>query len=119
MPRTTFLAAMTGGLLVLSAPAQTVQPNAAPTPDGFASRFLGQATFGPTPEGIVELKNLGYDFNAWIDREAAKPPTLSTPLVVAALSSGGITKIQNAQNRRARNEVMISGSDQLRQRVAY
>ncbi len=106
-------------LLVLSAGAQVVQPNAALTPDGFAARFLGQATFGPTAAGITELKNLGYDFNAWIDREAAKSPTYSAPLVVAARSSGGITSITNAFNRRARNEVMISGNDQLRQRVAY
>lgn len=119
MLRTKLSAVMAAGLLGLSAPAQIVQPSSALTPDGFASRFLGQATFGPTPEGIVELKNLGYDFNAWIDREAAKAPTYSAPLAVAALTSGGITKIQNAQNRRARNEVMISGNDQLRQRVAY
>ena len=119
MNRRLSLALVAAGWLVLTAGAQVVQPTSALTPDGFASRFLGQATFGPTPEGIAELKNLGYDFNAWIDREAAKSPTYSAPLVVAALASGGITSISNTYNRRARNEVMISGSDQLRQRVAY
>ena len=99
--------------------AQTVQPNAKLSADQQASRFLAQATFGPTPAAIAILRSSNYDYNAWIDQEIAKPPSYSAPLVVAALSSGGITKVQSAQNRRARNQVMISGSDQLRQRIAY
>ena len=65
------------------------------------------------------MRGLGYDYNTWIDREIAKPATLAAPLAVAAVSSGQITSITNTHNRRARNQVMISGSDQLRQRVAY
>lgn len=99
--------------------AQTVQPDSNLTADEQASRFLAQATFGPTTETIAELRNLGYNYSAWIDREVAKPATLSVPLVTSALAAGQITSIGNAQNRRARNQVMISGSDQLRQRVAY
>src|SRR5476649_2127995 len=92
--------------------AQVVQPNTNLSADELASRFLGQATFGPTAAAIAELRSNGYDFNAWIDREVAKPPTYSAPLVVAALASGGITKIQSAQDRRARNQAMIAGDDQ-------
>ena len=96
-----------------------VQPNDVLTNDQLASRFLAQATFGPTPEAIAALRTAGYDYNAWIDAEVAKTPSYSAPLVTAALATGGITAIQNAQNRRARNQVMIAGNDQLRQRVAY
>ncbi len=98
---------------------QTVQPDTNLSPDEHASRFLAQATFGPTTDSIAELSGLGNDYNAWIDREVAKPATLAAPLAVAAKSSGQITTITNSHNRRARNQVMISGSDQLRQRVAY
>lgn len=98
---------------------QTVVPETNITADEHASRFLAQATFGPTTESIAELRNLGYNYSAWIDREVAKPVTLAAPLVTAALTSGQITAITNTHNRRARNQVMIAGSDQLRQRVAY
>jgi uncharacterized protein (DUF1800 family) len=99
--------------------AQTVQPDTTLSADEQASRFLAQATFGPTTEAITELRNLGYDYGAWIDREVAKPATYAAPLAVAAKTSGQITSITNAHNRRARNQVMIAGDDQLRQRVAY
>lgn len=99
--------------------AQSVQPDGVLSANEQVSRFLGQATFGPTAEAIAELRDLGYDYNAWIDREIAKPPTLAAPLVTAALAAGQITEINNAPNRRARNQVMLAGSDQLRQRVAY
>ena len=106
-------------LLAGTLAAQTVQPDTNLSSDELASRFLAQTTFGPTTEAIAELRGLGYDYNAWIDREVAKPATLAAPLAVAAKTSGQITSITNAYNRRARNQVMISASDQLRQRVAY
>lgn len=105
--------------LVAGLAGQTVVPDTNLTQDEHASRFLAQATFGPTTETITELRNLGYNYSAWIDREVAKPVSLAAPLVTAALTSGQITAITNAHNRRARNQVMIAGSDQLRQRVAY
>jgi uncharacterized protein (DUF1800 family) len=106
-------------LLAQSVSAVPVQPNANLTDAQQASRFLAQATFGPTPESINALLLTGNDFNLWIDTEVAKTPTYSAPLVTAALATGGITGIGNAENRRARNQAMISGNDQLRQRVAY
>jgi len=99
--------------------AQTVLPDNTLSPDEQASRFLAQATFGPTTKAITELRKLGYDYNAWIDREVAKTPSLAAPLVVAAFNSRQIEKINLIANRSARTEVMISGDDQLRQRVAY
>ena len=105
--------------LVAQLAAQTVSPDNGLTADEQASRFLAQATFGPSAESIAELRALNYNCSAWIDREMAKPATLATPLAVAAKTSGQITSITAPYNRRARNQVMISGSDQLRQRVAY
>jgi uncharacterized protein (DUF1800 family) len=119
MLRPLFLVLLSVCLWAVPARALPVQPNATLSADEAASRFLSQATFGATPEGIAELRSAGYDYNAWIDREIAKPPSYATPLVTAALASGGITKIQSPQNRQARNQVMIAGNDQLRQRVAY
>lgn len=111
-------ALLAAGLLV-GLTAQTVQPDNVLSADEQASRFLAQATFGPSTESIAELRNLGYNYSTWIDREIAKPATLAAPLAVAAKTSGQITSISNTYNRRARNQVMIAGSDQLRQRVAY
>lgn len=111
--------ALSAILLANVSSGQTVVPDTNLTPDEQASRFLAQATFGPTTAAIAELRDLGYNYNTWIDREVAKPATPAAPLVVAALSSGQITAIANSHNRRARNQVMISGNDQLRQRVAY
>jgi len=105
--------------LVTQLAAQTVTPDNVLTADEQASRFLAQATFGPSTESIAELRALNYNYSTWIDREMAKPATLAAPLAVAAKTSGQITSITATYNRRARNQVMISGSDQLRQRVAY
>ncbi len=115
----TFRFALLAAGLVVGLTAQTIQPDNVLTADEQASRFLAQATFGPSPESIAELRNLGYNYSTWIDREIAKPATLAAPLAVAAKTSGQITSISNTYNRRARNQVMIAGSDQLRQRIAY
>lgn len=96
-----------------------VSPNATLSADQQASRFLSQATFGPTPEAIAELRSLGYNFESWIDREHAKPVTSAVALLQAARSAGQITTSDTGLNRRARNQVMLTAPDQLRQRVAY
>jgi uncharacterized protein (DUF1800 family) len=96
-----------------------VQPSTDLTPDEQASRFLAQATFGPTMDSIAELRQLGNNYAAWIDREAAKPVTMAVPLLEAARNAGQIEQSDRAYNRRARTQVMLTASDQLRQRVAY
>ncbi|HWA26241.1 MAG TPA: DUF1800 domain-containing protein [Lacunisphaera sp.] len=94
-----------------------VVPNATLTADQQASRFLAQATFGPSPDSIAELRSMGNDFNAWIDREAAKPVTAAVSLLASAKAAG--VTMDRAANRKARNQVMLSAPDQLRQRMAY
>jgi uncharacterized protein (DUF1800 family) len=105
--------------LLVAAVSAAVTPNSNLSPDALASRFLAQATFGPSPEGLAELRAMNNDFNGWIDREAAKPVTYSVPLLQAAVSAGQITTADRATNRRARTQVMLTAPDQLRQRVAY
>lgn len=89
------------------------------TNDQLATRFLAQATFGPSPDALAELRSLNYDYGAWIDREAAKPVSSAVSILSIASAAGQIGTIDTGLNRRARNQVMISASDQLRQRVAY
>src|SRR6478736_4522367 len=107
------------GLLIGSEAGAAVLPNASLTEAQQASRFLAQATFGPSPDALAELRQINNDFSGWIDREAAKPVTSAAALLTSALAAGQITAIDKAANRRARNQVMLSASDQLRQRVAY
>jgi uncharacterized protein (DUF1800 family) len=87
--------------------------------DEQASRFLAQATFGPTMESIAELRQLGNNHSLWIEREAVKPVTSAVALLDAARAAGQITQSDRATNRRARTQVMLTAPDQLRQRVAY
>ncbi|MFM1851475.1 MAG: hypothetical protein RIS54_1159 [Verrucomicrobiota bacterium] len=99
--------------------AAAVNPSTSLTDDQLASRFLAQATFGPTTESIAELRALGLDYRRWIDEQANLPASSAVALIDAALSAGQITTVDRNTNRRARNEVMLAGRDQLRQRVAY
>ncbi|WP_438480158.1 DUF1800 domain-containing protein [Oleiharenicola lentus] len=97
-----------------------ITPNTSLSADQLASRFLGQATFGPTPEGIAELRGfLGNNYSLWIDREAAKAVTSTVALQQSQKDSGAITAFDKTTNRRARTQVMMTAPDQLRQRVAY
>lgn len=95
-----------------------------------ASRFLMQASFGPTTEDIEQVRSLGY--GGWIDQQIALPVSLQQPYIreIKADAAGPRTVDtynfneldqfihgNNATTPFARNA--ISGSDQLRQRVAF
>jgi uncharacterized protein (DUF1800 family) len=97
-----------------------VTPNATLSADQLATRFLAQATFGPSPDSLAELRALNYDYSAWINQEAAKPVSSAVNLLLAAKTADAtITSFDNGYNRRARSQLMLAGSDQLRQRVTY
>lgn len=114
---TAFLAACGGG--------GGIGPSADPPPVGqsntpaAASRFLTQATFGPTSAEITRLSTMSY--SAWIDEQFAKPQALHRAYlnqVSADLAATGGTVSQTnffdsfwAQ--------AIAGQDQLRQRAAF
>ena len=75
-----------------------------------ASRFLAQATFGPTMTEIEALTKTGNDYAAWLEQQIAVPATLHGPL---AQSTG--------QNRRMDTwwSAVVDHNDQLRQRMAW
>jgi uncharacterized protein (DUF1800 family) len=82
--------------------------------DAGAARFLRQATFGPTLASIATLQSRGYD--GWITDQQAMAPT-SHLAYVDALGIPGDFDSNNA--RESLWKQMLTGNDQLRQRVAF
>ncbi|WP_367871612.1 DUF1800 family protein [Luteolibacter sp. Populi] len=95
-----------------------------------AARFLMQATFGPVPEDIAQVRTLGYA--GWIDQQLTKPRSLLSPYIQQIKADAAGAQIDPTYNFNdldrfvfgnnmttpfARNA--ISGQDQLRQRVAF
>lgn len=81
--------------------------------DVAASRFLAQATFGPTPDSITALKGKA-SYADWIDEQIAMPVSLVEPYTRANSNGSGV----EARHEGWWNNV-LSGPDQLRQRVAF
>lgn len=86
-----------------------------------AARFLTQATFGPTKASIDALMAMGY--SAWIDDQFAKPQ--SSHLAYWNAANAAI-KAKDPSQYALPPQVMeafykhsLTGSDQLRQRMAY
>ena len=95
-----------------------------------ASRFLMQATFGPVPEDIAQVRALGYE--GWIDEQLALPPSYLSPYIQRIKADAKGDHIDPTYNYNeldnfifgnnvttpfARNA--IGAPDQLRQRVAF
>ncbi|MDZ4814549.1 MAG: DUF1800 family protein [Pseudomonadota bacterium] len=101
---------------------------AGPFNDIDAARFLDQATFGPRPQDIARLRQLGY--TAWLEEQFNAAISLETPHLdwIRTRPSG-----QNGVYRQARLEAwlthaaqladpsspLLTHNDQLRQRVAF
>jgi len=86
-----------------------------------ARRFLAQATFGPTQADIDRVMSIGY--RAWIDEQFARP---QTGHLAYWNTEDAAIKAGNASASAGQREVLdsfyrqaITGSDQLRGRVAY
>jgi uncharacterized protein (DUF1800 family) len=80
--------------------------------DVAAARFLTQATFGPTPQSIEQLR--ATTLEAWIDEQMSLPLSLTEPYT-RANSNGSSTE---ARHEAWWNNV-LEQPDQLRQRVAF
>ena len=104
-------------------------PAPAPTPLVFdeaeATRFLSQATFGPSRAEIDALVDSGPE--AWLLDELAKPPTLHLDRVLAGFPADG-NFVDDNGNTLPQLQVLpsnswwdaaIAGDDQLRQRMAF
>lgn len=95
-----------------------------------ASRFLMQATFGPVPEAIAEVRALGYE--AWLDQQLALPPSLHSPYIQEIKRDAEGPQIDPTYNFSDQDQFLfgnnsttpfarhaIGAPDQLRQRVAF
>jgi len=129
--RVTF--ACLGGLLIAACGSASDDPAPQPAPDPTApvpaapvtgadavssleaSRFLSQATFGPSEQDSVQLTNVGL--SAWLQAEFAKPQESLLEEVLRDEGAGqdiGPDQLGEAFWTRA-----ILSDDQLRQRVGY
>jgi len=84
-----------------------------------ASRFLGQATFGPSQADIDKLSSMSY--GAWIDEQMAKPQTLHRLYInqaTADLASVG-QQISPTNFFDSWWSQAIGADDQLRQRATF
>ena len=80
-----------GGHFTLAAGSQTFTPPPAPLPwtddsanPNAATRFLSQATFGPSPADIASVQSIGY--TNWISNQFSFPATHHLPVVYANLN---------------------------------
>jgi uncharacterized protein (DUF1800 family) len=96
-----------GGSTSSALTAQIVGGNAAIT-QAAAVRFLEQSSFGPTPETVNQVSQLGFD-NYLASQFAAPVSTYNDP--------GSMDSVSNVQSRFFQNAV--NDSDQLRMRVAF
>ena len=105
-------------LLLISLPALRPAASQSATPlmtDRAAARFLDQATWGPTPQGIVNLQNTGI--TPWLEQQfAAKLTDLPDQAILLA---NGKSNNNLAPVTAAFYQNIVNGPDQLRQRVAF
>ncbi|MBS0659826.1 MAG: DUF1800 family protein [Verrucomicrobia bacterium] len=96
--------------------------SAAPATDGEASRFLVQATFGPTAASIAALRSGGQTYASWINAQIALPITRHLPYYQARRAELLARDPNNDGWQTPRNEAFwqaaIRADDQLRQRMA-
>ena len=74
-----------------------------------ASRFLQLASFGPSPDSVVELQTIGRD--AWLAKQFAMP---ASAWPEANDANEGTSRLKDAFFT-----IALKGPDQLRQRVAF
>ena len=85
-----------------------------------ASRFLEQASWGPTPQSIADVQSMGM--SAWIDQQLLQPPSLSNApdYVIDYTPDDGVTAVRAGEWWPTRfMAISLSGTDQLRQRVSW
>jgi uncharacterized protein (DUF1800 family) len=86
-----------------------------PFSEGDASRFLTQATFGPTLTEIDRVQRIGY--NAWLNEQLALPPEYHLPFLDERDAAGD--DIYQSHRQESWFTRAARSNDQLRQRVAY
>jgi uncharacterized protein (DUF1800 family) len=109
------------GASAFSAPAPAPAIDLSVVGQSDAARFLTQATFGPTTADINTLVQQGY--STWINNQMALAPTSHRAAVLsdfAAYTQSATNTLPVAANRQAAWwKTVVTGQDQLRQRVAF
>jgi hypothetical protein len=82
-----------------------------------ASRFLIQATFGPSPADVALVQSLGYA--GWLSNQYSLPPTHQLPFVLAHQSTDPTTPFPSQLTFNSWWQQSVTAPDQLRQRVAF
>lgn len=87
--------------------------------DEAASRFLAQATFGPTKQDIARVQEIGYE--AWIDEQMEVSPSYHLDQMLALRPALDELDYRPYSDERLVTwwTSAISAPDQLRQRVAF
>jgi len=94
----------------------------APSSDADAARFLTQATFGPTPAAIAEVRAQGYP--NWIADQRSRAATLQRPVVEQQVATQVLSDPRQGPFYRAYRverwfNTSVNAPDQLRQRMAF
>ncbi len=98
-------------------PAYPAWPQVHASDDGANSRFLTQASFGPTPSDMAYVKANGY--RAWIDSQFTIPSTKNLAYVVENLSNDPQNPYTNTLIYNSWWKNSVTAPDQLRQRTAF
>ncbi len=85
--------------------------------DADNSRFLTQATFGPSPTDMTSVKSVGYD--AWMTAQFGIAASHHTPYVLANLSSDPTQPYPSDRSFNSWWQQSVTAPDQLRQRLAF
>ncbi len=98
-------------------PAYPVWTDQHSTSDAANSRFLTQATFGPSPDDMAYVKTNGY--RAWINNQFTLPSTHNLPYILANLSNDPQNPYGSSLFFNSWWKNSVTAPDQLRQRMAF
>jgi uncharacterized protein (DUF1800 family) len=87
------------------------------TSDAANSRFLTQATFGPSLSDMANVKAIGY--RPWIENQFTTPATKNVPFILANLSADPQNTYGSQLMFYSWWKNSITAPDQLRQRAAF
>lgn len=82
-----------------------------------ASRFLTQASFGPTLDEIQRLQSRSLP--QWLNEQFALPATLHLPRIDLRISQQGIDNVWSGERHEEWVRIAATAPDQLRQRMAF
>ncbi len=98
-------------------PAYPSWPDLHATSDAANSRFLTQATFGPSLSDMAGVKAIGY--RPWIENQFNTPATKHVPYILANLSADPQNSYGSQLMFQSWWKNSVTAPDQLRQRAAF